>query len=358
MRLLVAAALAALVAAPSAARPGEARDVSEYNNTLVEIAGEVMERIEEAEENFAHLEPGLRFDAWRTKSLDELRRGVRAVDAVAPRDDDEGFRAGVRDGLVTSERIIEVMLTEAFALSSKEQVANADLARFEALYRELESEAERVDSSIRDTQRAFARAHGMRLVQRKSRRRETEQDFSAPGIPPAGSHLPGQVHVSFALRYGNALIAEQNALSRASAAAVQAEGAALDEARKAALREVREIAQRLEAVESWQGDDGLRAGAIAMAHELETSLAGPTKEYARLARRDALDAEEVERANALIGEMNASGSRAHEAFANAQAAFRARWAIPEYEAWVAQREAEERERDERRRRRQTGSEST
>ncbi len=347
-KLVVAGLLVAWLAEPSQAGRSEADAVGDYNNTLVEIAGDVTERIEDAQERFGHLEPGLRFDAWRSTSLEAVHNGLQQLDAVAPRVDDEGFRAAVRDGLTTSERVIDVIITEGFALSSKEAVANADLARFEALYAELAREAERVDSGIRRTQRAFARSHHMRLIDPKQRKREPLPDFKAPGIPPQESRLPGQVHVSFAVRYGNALVAEQNALSSASAAVMQAEQRELDGAREQALGEVREILARIERAELWQGDDTLRAGALAMARELDASLAGPTAEYAKLAQLEALEEDEFERANALVGEMNDASKRAHEAFTRAEAAFRAHWAIDAYQVWARAREAEERVRSERR----------
>jgi len=331
----------------SAANAGP-RDVSGYNNALVEIAGDVMERIEEAQHQFSYLEPGPRFDAWRSTALEAVAHGLRNLDEIPPRHDDFGYHAAVRDGFVATERMIREIVSEGFALSAKEHVANADLVRFEALYRELEAECDRIDSQIRDAQREFAAANRMRLIERKRRRHAEFPDFEARGIPPAGSILPGQLHVSFAVRYGNELIAIQNELSSASARVVQAEERELERTLEQSLRAVRMVRERVEELEAWQGDDTLRAGTLEMARTLEASLAGPTREYARFAGREALDEDEVERANAAVAEMNEANRAAHEAFREADARFRANWAVDAYQAWADAREAFEQERDKRR----------
>jgi hypothetical protein len=356
-RLLAPAACLALLASSEAAAR-QPRTVGEYNDQLVAVAADVMERVEDAEERFAFLEPGPRYEAWRNASLEAVALGLAQVDAIPPRDDDEGFHAAVRDGFARSERIIREIVSEAFVLSSKEPVANADLARFEALYRELDAEAERVDGGIQAAQRAFAKRHQMRLVDRRPRKHKERElpDFEARGIPPEGSRLPGQVHTGFAVRYGNAFVDMQNELSRASGSVVRADDAALERTREEALRTVREIHGRAETAEPWQGDDTLRAGVLEMARALETSLAGPTAEYAKLAGRKDLTTEQVERANAAIDAMNTANRGAHEAYRAAEAAFRERWAIDAYMAWSKARADADRERAERRQRREGRSE--
>ena len=357
LTLALATAMAAF--APAAARAAQPLSISAYNDALVTIGDEVMERIEDAEERFAHLEPGPRYDAWRSSSLEAIAEGLGRIDAIPAREDDAGFHAAVRDGFVTTERVVRELVSEAFALTTKDGVVDADLARLEQIYRELDAEVARVSAALLGTQRAFAERHGMRLVTRRPQAPEAQPpDFVAPGLPPAGSRLAGQVHASFAVRYRNALLPLQRALSGAANSVVQAEPDEMERARKAALERVREVRERAEAAAPWQGDATLRAGALEMARLLEQSLTGPTAEYAKLLRRrDEFDAADVARANAAGEELNLANRRAHAAFAQAEQAFRERWSIDAYLAWAQASADAERERIEARERRERRGES-
>ena len=115
--------------------------------------------------------------------------------------------------------------------------------------------------------------------------------------------------------------------------------------RKEQLDEVREIRKRAEKMEPWQDDATLRDGLVAMAKELERSYAGPVREFAKLLKRGIDSQRDVDRANSLVGEMNAANKAAHAHFEAADARFQARWAPDSYVAWLKERdEREEKER--------------
>lgn len=348
--LALLAAGFACASAALAAEPIVLRDAWEYNDALVDASNSAIERVDEAERELSYLPPVAHFEAWRLAASEAMRDGRAEVERIEERPYDQGFRAAVLESFDVVNRIFTVSLPEVFLLQSKEHVVNADLVRLEALWREINQECDRVDEKVRSAHQAYVRAAGGRLVESK----ETPPvdagppDFEAPGIPPPGSKLPGQLHVSFAMRYRNDAIDLQNVLSSSASAMAGASSELPDEleaVRKDQLAEIRDVRKRAEQLEPWQGDATLRDGLVAMAKELERSLAGPAREFAKLLHKGIESERDVKRANALVEELNAANRAAHDQFASGDARFQARWMPPSYAGWrKAQEEREESER--------------
>jgi hypothetical protein len=332
------------------ADPGAVPDPWEYNNALVDASNEAIQRVRDAERELSYLPPVAHFEAWRQAASAAMRQGRAEVERIEERPFDQGFRAAVLESFDVADHVFTVSFPEVFLIQNKEHVVNADLAQLEALWREIHREIDRVDQQVRDKQRAYVRAAGGRV-------RETPEpppvdagppDFAAPGIPPAGSLLPGQVHVSFAVRYRNEAIDLQNVLSSSANAVVGALNelpSELEAVRKEQLGEVRSIRKRAEQMEPWQGDATLRDGLVAMAKQLEGSLGGPVRDFAKLLKNGIESQRDADRANALVGEMNEAIRAAHEQFHAVDERFEARWMPPSFAAW--QKDRDDREAHER-----------
>jgi hypothetical protein len=243
------------------------------------------------------------------------------------------------------DHVFDALVPEAFLLLTKERVRNADLARLEDLYREIDATAQRCGERVDQAQREFARASGLRLREPPDRPPPPPESppFTAPGIPPAGSHLDGQVHIDFALRYENEVVELQQTLASSADRMAQAthfSPADIETERKQELGQVRSIRSLAEQLEAWQGDESLRAASIAMARQLEAVLTGPYKSFAHTLAKGIRSQADADRANALASELNTSIQAAFDTFAEGERRFRARWALDAYDAWQKERPPE------------------
>jgi len=318
--------------------PGFTADPREYNQALIEVSESIFRRLEEADRQIATLPPIARFEMFRQEGVAAFRDGRARVEAIAERPYDQGFRAAVLESFAAVEHIFDSLLPEVFELATKERVRNADLARLEGVYREVEETGKRCEERVRAAQRAFARAAGVRLREGAERPAPppAEPSFSAPGIPAVGSSLDGEVYVSFAIRYANEVMDLQNTLASSATRvtdATRGTPADLEQVRTAELEQVRTMRALVEKLEPWQGDESLRAGSIAMARQMESVLSGPLKSFARALGKGIQSQRDADSANALAKEIEAGMQSAFDAFAQGALRFRERWAFDAYEAW-------------------------
>jgi hypothetical protein len=341
-------ALAALLGARAAAGSEPVLDASAYVDALNEVGDETAERMEAADRELAELPPIARFESFRLEGLAALRDGRERIERIAERPGDQGLRASTLAYLALGEQLFSEALPEAFELLSKERVKNADLARLEAVMAHIEDAPREGHARVTAAYRAYAKANGWRF--RESAPDEDEPDeppFTAPGIPPAGSRLGGDVHVGFAIRYRNEALDLHNMLTSSANRLVQAmnaDGASIEAARKQELEQVRSVRALAEGLEPWQGDATLRDGLVACARGLERALTKPVRAFGKAVAKGFSSQKQVDAANALIAEINQAVDAAMKRSEEAEARFRARWAFDAYDAWSEARAEHKRER--------------
>jgi hypothetical protein len=347
MRFVVLALAFALVAAFAEAETEAVLSASAYVDALNEVGDETAERMKAADRELAALPPVARFESFRLEGLAALRDAREQIERIAERPGDQGLRASTLAYLALGEQIFGESLPEAFELFSKERVKNADLARLEAVMAHIEDAPRDAYTNVTAAYRAYARANGWRF--RESAPPEEEPDeppFSAPGIPPAGSRLEGEVHVGFAIRYRNEVLDLHNILTSSANRlfqAMNADGASIEAARKQELEQVRSVLALAEALEPWQGDPTLRDGLLACGRGLERVLEKPVRAFGKAVAKGFSSQKQVDAANALIGEINRSVEAAMKHAEDAEARFRTRWAFEAYEAWNEARPKRERD---------------
>ncbi|MCB9742445.1 MAG: hypothetical protein H6740_07595 [Alphaproteobacteria bacterium] len=235
---------------------------------------------------------------------------------------------------------------ELFALLLQQEVHNADLARADALMRELDAQIAANEATFQAEQLEFVRRHGAKIVESElTRQLEDTLDahrapsFSAPGIPPEGSALDGTIHVSFALRYNNMLIERQVTMMNALNAFMQATGGdaqQIEAARVEALTLIRGQLSAARAAEDWQGDASLRGGLVTFGEALERTLDKDFAEYTALLSKKRLNQKDIDTVNGIAEAADVDIQAAIHTFGEAEAGFQERWGILAYQAWSAQ----------------------
>lgn len=251
---------------------------------------------------------------------------------------DTSLRDAVGGSFLWARQQTQTTLPELFTLLQKPEVRNADLARAEELMTTLLVGGKAQDERVQQIQKDFARKNGFLLVESDAPPFADAPEFTAPGVPPEGSVLSGQVHMSFVLRYHNALAERQSHMVEAVNAFFAATSGDLGQvgaARERALATVRADLAVFRAAGDWQGDASLRDALVRFGEDLSAVLDGPFVEYVALVEQVSLTKKEANKANELASEGNKGVERAFSRFNPVYDDFRARWRFAEYEAWLA-----------------------
>lgn len=314
--------------------------VTQYNDTLVARQKEAVQGIYNAQAKMLALGPSQEVGvAFLAEMRQKVEAALVASQALPPWKGD----AALRDALVetyqwTLERC-DRDFAEMLDLAYRDEVHNADLARLEALNRGVREGSEALDLRTQAAQKGFAQRQRMIIVPSEQPVPAAEApSFSAPGIPPEGSTLDGSVHVGFAVRYQNPLVAEGNRMIEAMNAFFDATGGPAEQvepARQAALAAITRAREEAAAREDWQGDSSLRNAVVGLGDALTGLLNGEFATYAATFGKKKVKPAEVEALNEAVRAGNAGTQSAIAALNAAEIAFQERWGLTAYAAWEA-----------------------
>lgn len=278
------------------------------------------------------------FDAGLAQLQADAQAALTRVSLYPGFKGDTSLRDAMGSSFLWARQQTQSTLPELFALYQAPEVHNADLARAETLVVTLIAGGKAQDELVMAKQREFAKKNGYILVMPDESPFPEVASFTAEGMPPAGSVLSGQVHMSFVLRYHNALSDRQTQMVgevNRFFDATHGDLGQLPAARERALAAVRGHLVVFRATEDWQGDAGLRDALVRLGEDLEKALSGPFAEYVALVSKVSLTKKEANKANELADQGNAAVQAAFGRFNPEYDAFRARWHFAEYEAWAA-----------------------
>lgn len=225
-------------------------------------------------------------------------------------------------------------------------VRNEDLAELEVLQAHINTTLDDAVKRISDVQAAFARRHRLVIIDND---RSGEADraieevfgapFSAPGLPPEGSVLDGDVHVSFALRYHNQMIDQHNRIIDSVNAVMDAshgDSSAFEDARTSAAAAL--TAEQLRCGEwgDWQGDDTLITANRALTERMLAMMEGDVATLTGLSKKAVLSAKKQRLHNNTA---DAVSIEVQDALADVSAQyghFAERWHLLAYQAWQEQ----------------------
>ncbi|MCB9760472.1 MAG: hypothetical protein H6739_11590 [Alphaproteobacteria bacterium] len=288
------------------------------------------------------------YEAWLKHAHAACVDAIARIEATPGWEGDTSITEEVAKNWRWLQGKLEGDFPEMFALLFKEDVTNADLERVEAITRTMDAETAALVARADQLQRDFAKRHKAVLIESSEEAALTDEieemttsTFSHPGLPPEGSVLEPEIHVSFATRYHNQLVARQVAMMDALNGfidATQAGGDAVEDARVAALKAVQAEVKAAKRAEDWQGDAGLREGLVAFGEELEGVLEGHFAEYTARVGKKRLSAKDADLANEHAAAADEAISEALQGFGQAQTAFQERWGMLAFEAWVRENE--------------------
>lgn len=313
--------------------------VLDYNAYVVDNQFAVMREIDHSLKAFVAAAPSEEaYEAFRRQVRESAHAGLTNARMLAPWKGDASFRDAIVLGYTVLLRVFDEDLPAMWAMTTKPEVRNADLAALEQLQRRIEEESAKTDQAVRDAQAAFARKHGFVLLKSDDVPVATlPPEFTAPGIPPADSVLSGNLHAGFALRYHNVLVDREVRIVDAAngfMGATSGDAEALERVRKEALVTIRAELAATRATEDWQGDDSLRLGLVTAGEQIERLLADDFATYTRLRQKAQLSQAEVDRLNAIAEASGPALQGAIDGFTAAQDAFHARWGVAAYDAWL------------------------
>lgn len=198
--------------------------------------------------------------------------------ALPPWKGDASFRDAVATGAAEVILMIQAYMEEGFPLCTRPEVVYADLQALERLTRNLQARAAQIDDGIHAVQRTFAEDNRYLLRPSPQPPPLTRPEFRTDTLPPPGSALSADMHVSFAVRYHNAMAARQNRALNIVNPTLQViapgNAARLPEL-AAATEQLQSLLQEVERMGSWGADDGLLAATRAQIQAL-IGLTGDT----------------------------------------------------------------------------------
>lgn len=313
-------------------------DAAQYNDALVDDLYGGFLQLQQNILAVGALQDQASFDAGLLQLQADAQAALTRISLYPAYKGDTGLRDAIGSSFLWARQQTVSTLPELFALYQAPEVHNADLARAETLVTTLIVSGKAQDENVMAKQREFAKKNGYILVVPDETPFPALPSFTAPGIPPEGSVLSGQVHMSFVLRYHNALSDRQTQMVgevNTFFDATHGDLGQLAGARERALAAVRGHLVVFRATEDWQGDAGLRDALVRLGEDLEKALSGPFAEYVGLVSKVSLSKKEANKANELAGQGNADVQAAFDRFNPLYDAFRVRWHFAEYEAWAA-----------------------
>lgn len=275
--------------------------------------------------------------ARRKEVHDILERGLVAARELPPWHGDASFRDAIIDAYTVILGVTDRGVAQRQAVFARPTVRDQDLVDLEAIEVSVTGALDASERAVRDAQAAFARRHGFRLVQVDKVEMPDVPRFGAPGLPPEGSRLDARTYVMLAMRYHNQFVGHQVQIVEAMNGFVLATSGPLDsleDQRLRALAAVRAELAASRAEEPWQGDDSLRAAVIVMGEQIEDILETEGEEYTPLTTIKRFSKRDAEQFNGIGDRMESRFRAALEPFPRAQATFRRRWHLAEYEAWL------------------------
>ncbi len=198
--------------------------------------------------------------------------------ALPPWKGDASFRDAVATGAAEVTRMIHAYMEDGFPLCIKPDVVYADLQALERLTRNLQARAAQIDDGIHAVQRTFAEDNRYLLRPSPQPPPLTRPEFRTDTLPPPGSALSADMHVSFAVRYHNAMAARQNRALNIVNPTLQViapgNAARLPEL-ASATAQLQSLLQEVDRMGAWGADDGLLAATRAQIQAL-IGLTGDT----------------------------------------------------------------------------------
>ncbi len=338
MTLLGGAPVAAAPAGPTPAEVSE-WSAADYNNHLVSVEYAGVRELQ------------ARWDAVRGSDdpaviLEFLRQAqIEAVEVVArvvafpPHEGDTTLRDAVAESWKGAEAMFREDAPAFLKLAASEDPTNETLAGLEALTRKMDSDADRIDGAVRAVQADFARRHGYQIVSTEEREApifDAGPVFTAPGIPPEGSVLSGNLHVNLATGYHNARLVTQNDVMDAWNAfmdATHGEPDGLERARRDGIARLEELREAAQAQGDWQGDASLVEANLALADTVLGQLTGPFELYCKKLKKGLRKQADVDLVNDIGDGAATAINEALARYDGALDGFRSRWGLDADAAW-------------------------
>jgi len=325
------------LAAPEDSAQVEIHDAAEYAAHLSLSSSTLFQQYMEQMTWLGSVEDEQVFDGGLQHVVANINAAVAQFEAMPGWRGDTALRDTLVEYWSAIAQHLRVTVPELREISLIEAVTDADLARTEALSRQLDATDAKYQEEMEEVQAAFAVRNNLLLLPAPPTADVWTSTFTAPGVPPAGSSLDGEDYVSFPVRYNNHLTDRHAAMLgqlEGFFEATQGDPGLMEEALVDAVANIERELAEIAAIEPWQGDASLRDGLIVQGEVFRGLLNESYSEYTALMTKRRLKAAEQARVDELIEEGTEILERSLSDFDVVQVAYQERWGVAAWNVWL------------------------
>ncbi len=313
--------------------------VVDYNNAIIEEGLVALRQVDDAVSRGMFTPSPTAMEDIRQDCLRVLTERRDSLARLPPWEGDAGLRDAAVVAFDGALATLDAEVKSLYELLGKEDIRNADVERVEQLFKSLEERSAAIDAQLKTDQEGFAERHGVQVVDSAAAPdRKPLANFEAQGIPPEGRTLSSNVFMNLTVSYTNGVMFRANRIVEAVGLCFTIDPNVdaqllVDESRRSQMR-IEKVQGELQAMDAnWQGESSLMDGALALA-TAGLKVTGMLETWGGLWLKKTRTKEEVDRINEVGGQLNGEMDVGTRAFQQGEAAWRQRWHIDDYNAFV------------------------